>query len=149
MALTDATFNDLGGAVSSLFGAVGSEQAASAYTTAAKIASSNSDITLRSGQIQAGQEARTVYQGIGSEKATTAAAGFDTSSGSAGDLLRSSVQQGALAKQLIVNQSEITAQGFQQQAAAYEGQAAASKTASTGGFLGGVLKIAGAVLPFL
>ena len=133
----------IGGAVEDLFGAIGADQSAAAYKKAAEIASSNADITLRSGQIQAGQEARTVYQALGTEKATTAAAGFDTSSGSAGDLLRSSVQQGALAKQLIVNQSTITAQGFQQQSAAYVGQETAAKTKGAGNLIGGVLSIFG------
>lgn len=141
--LTDSQYTDLGGAVSDIFGAAGAMSSASAYETAAKIASSNADITLRSGQIQAEQEQRTVFQALGAEKATTAGAGFNTTSGSAGDLLRSSVQQGALAKQLIVNQSEITAQGFEQQAAAYKGQAGAAKTSAGGGILGGLIKVAG------
>lgn len=134
---------DIGGAVSDLFGAAGSTQAASSYGTAAKIALSNEALTKRSTAIQAQQQDISTFKVLGTETADVAGAGF-TQGGSAGDLLRSSAQQAALSKQLIVNQGNITAQGYQQQAAAYEGQEQASKTQAAGQGIGGLLSIASA-----
>lgn len=138
-------FGDLGGAVSDLFGAEGSSDAASAYGEAAKIATSNEALTLRSGEIQEQQEAINITKTIGGEKAATSGAGFSNSGGTATDLLRSSAQQGALSKQLIANQTQITAQGYAQQAAAYEGQQQAAKTQAKGQTAGGIGGILGAV----
>lgn len=112
---------DFGSAAADLLMAEGSREAAKAYGQASAIATSNSNLTLRSGQIQEEQESRAITQALGSENADVASAGFKNS-GSALYLMKSSLQQGALAKQLISNQTEITAQGYQQQAAAYTGQ---------------------------
>lgn len=136
--------DDIGGAVSDIFGAVGSKQAASSYDTAAKIAEGNKAVTLRSGEIQQQQENQTIIQAIGGEQASVAGAGF-TAGGSAGDLLRMSAQKGALNKQLLANQTEITAQGFDQQAAAYKGQEEAANVKAAGQGAGGILKTVGAV----
>lgn len=128
-----------GGAVSDLFGAYGSEQAAQAYKKEAQIASENAQISETSSQIQQAQEARAVTQAIGTEGASTAAAGF-TMGGNASDLMRQSIQQGALAKSLIAQQGAITTLGFEQQAQAAKGKAAASQTQAGGGLFGGLLK---------
>lgn len=136
--------NGLGGAVSELFGAVGDEQAAAAYTKEAQIAGENANIAQTSANIQTAQEARAVTQAIGSEEATTASGGF-TMGGNASDLLRQSLQQGALATSLVKQQGAINVLGYQEQEQAAQGKAAASKTAGTGGFLGGALKIGGAI----
>lgn len=118
--------SDIGGAVSDLFDAAGSAKAGSAYGQAASIAEQNAAITLRSGEIQQQQENQGIIQAIGGEQASVAGAGF-TQGGTAGDLMRMSVQKGALNKQLLANQTEITAQGFDQQAAAYKGQQQAAE----------------------
>lgn len=131
-----------GGAVSDLFGAKGSQQAASAYKTAASIAKKNEALTRRSTAIQAQQQDILTFKTIGAEQADTAAAGFSTTGGSAGDLLRASGQQAALSKQLIENQGEITAEGFEQQAQAYLGQAQAAQTQAKGQGVGGLLGLA-------
>ncbi len=133
-----AGFGDIGGAVSDLFGAEGSKQAAGAYDKAAQIALGNEALTRRSTAIQEQQQDIQTYKIIGSENTEVAGAGFQQS-GTAGDLLRSSAQQAALSKQLINTQGEITAQGYEQQAQAYEGQAAASKTQAKGQTAGGLL----------
>lgn len=135
--------NDVGGAVTDLFGASGSAAASTAYATAAQIAQANAALTLRSGQIQEEQENIAITKSLGTETSDTAGAGFKNS-GSALSLLKSSTQQGALAKQLIQNQTEITAQGYDQQAAAYEGQAKAASTQASGQTAGGLLNIVGA-----
>lgn len=134
-----------GGAVSDLFGAKGSQQAASAYKTAASIAQKNEALTRRSTAIQTQQQDILTFKTLGAEQADTAAAGFSTTGGSAGDLLRASGQQAALSKQLIENQGEITAQGYEQQAQAYLGQASAANTQSKGQGIGGILGAAAGV----
>ena len=139
-------FGDFGGAVSDIFGAEGSQQAGSAYGTAATIAQENAALTLRSTAIQEQQATQQTYKVLGTEQADTSAAGFNASSGSAGDLLRASASQAALTKQLIQNQGEVTATGYQQQAAAYEGQKQAAQTQSEGQGVGGLLGIAAGVL---
>lgn len=131
--------DDFGGAVSDLFGSKGASQAASAYGTAAEIAKKNEALTLRSTAITQQQQDIQTYKVLGTETADVAASGF-TGGGSAGDLLRSSTQQAALSKQLIQNQGEITAQGFEEQAQAYTGQQQASQTQSKGSGIGGAIK---------
>ena len=118
---------DRGSAAADLLTATGADEASSAYTTAASIAASNEALTQRGGQIQQEQEQRTITQALGTESADVAGAGFKNS-GSALYLMKSSLQQGALAKQLISNSTEITAQGFAQQDVAYTGQATAATT---------------------
>lgn len=146
--LSDALFGDIGGAVSDIFGAVGAEQAAGAYKKASQLDQENAEITANSTQISIAQARRQEMQTIGAETAQTAGAGFNMS-GSAGDLLRSSAQQASLTNALTQNQGNITALGYTEKSEAEAGQAAASKTQATGGFLGGLLKTAGAILPFL
>lgn len=138
MADFGGALGSIGGAVSDLFGASGSSKAAGAYTKAADIATSNAQLTERSTAIQTQQQEQQTYKVLGTEQAATAAAGF-TMGGSALDLLRSSTQQAALSKELIQNQGEITAQGYQQQAAAYQGQAQAAKEQAKGQGAGGIL----------
>lgn len=140
MALSTDTFNDFGGAVQDIFGAVGSEAAASAYTTASKINQSNAVISESSARLNAQLTERNTLQTLGTSAASTVATGFELS-GSAGDIMRYQAQQGALAKSLIQGQGELQAQSFAAQAAAERGQASASKAQAGGGFLGGLLKV--------
>lgn len=148
MPISPSTFSDIGGAVSDIFGAVGSAQSAKGYTKAAGLALENENIAKQSAAIQGVQADRQIYQVIGGQKADVAGAGL-AASGSALDLLRSSAQQGSLTKQLVANQGAITALGYEQEANSYEGMASAAKTASAGGILGSLFKIGAAVLPFI
>lgn len=134
-----SALSDFGGAVSDIFGSVGSSQAAGAYKKAAQIAQSNAQLAKTATGIQETQLGIQTFQALGTEKAQTAGAGFKTTSGSAGDLLRSSAQQAALAKQVIATQGQITEQGYEQQAQAYTGQAQAAQTAAKGQGAGGIL----------
>lgn len=145
MALSTDTFNDFGGAVQDIFGAVGSEAAASAYSKAAKINQSNAVIAESSARLNAQLTERNTVQTLGTTAASTAATGFELS-GSAGDIMRYQAQQGALAKSLIQSQGELQAQSFAAQAAAERGQAAASKAQAGGGFLGGLFKAAAGLI---
>lgn len=139
---TGSFTENLGGAVSDIFGAIGDEQAAAAYGKEAVIAGENAAISQTSGKIQEAQTARQVTQAIGTQEANIEAGGF-TMGGNASDLLRQSMQQGSLAKSLVTQQAAITTLGFQEQQQAAQGKASASKTAGIGGFLGGAIKIAG------
>lgn len=140
-----SALGDFGSAVKDLFGAIGSEQAAGAYEKEAQIAQQNALISETSTAIQQAQETRAITQAEGTEAAETSAAGF-TMSGSAGDLMRQSAYQGALAKSLITQQGAITTAGYEEQAQAAQGKAAAAKTQSSGGFLGGLFGVATGVL---
>jgi len=146
--LSASTFGSLGGAVGDIFGAVGSLKAASAYTKASQIELQNAAIARASTQIQLTQTQRHIFQTIGAQKAAVGAAGF-ANSGSAQDLLRSSLSQGALQRQVIQEQGLINVNSYEAQATAYQGQAAAAKASAGGGILGGILKFASAALPFL
>lgn len=135
----------ISGAVGDLFSAAGSFDSANAYSKASNIATSNAALTRRSGEIQEEQEQRAIITGIGGENASVAGAGF-TAGGSASDLMRMSVAKGALDKQLLANQTEITAQGFDQQAAAYKGQEKAANAQGEGQVAGGILGAIGWVI---
>lgn len=136
----------ISGAVGDLFGAMGSFEAASGYSKASKSAYQSADITRASTKIQEQQQDIQTYKVIGAEQASTAGAGFVTTSGSAGDLLRSSAQQAALSRQLIENQGEITAGGFDAQGASYKAQQKAANAQGEGGIIGGVLQAVGWVI---
>lgn len=140
-------FGGIGGAVSGLFGAAGDFAEAKSYTKAADLAAQNATISLESANIQRTQAQRQIFKTLGAQKAGVAGAGL-AESGSALNLLQSSASQGALTKQLITNQGNITAQGFEQESAAYQGMASATQSAGVGGIFGSVLKGIGAVLPF-
>lgn len=145
--LSTSTFGDLGGAVSDIFGAIGDKAEAGAYSEASTLAGQNAQIAAASGRIQQVQSDRQIYQSIGGSKADVAGAGL-AASGSALDVIRSSTQQGALQKALIANQTSINVNGYQEEASAYQGMASAASAASTGGFLGGLLKIGAAAMTF-
>lgn len=135
---------DFGGAISDLFGAAGSAKAGEAYGKEADIANQNALLAKTSGDIQVAQQQRALTLATGTESAQTAGAGF-TNSGSAIDLMRSSVQQGALAKALISNQTAITVAGYQEQAEAAKGQQEGAEMEAKGKAGGGILGAIGGV----
>lgn len=147
MPLSESGFNDIGGAVSDIFGGIGQLKSAKGYQQAAQYAEENAAIAEQSAKIQGVMAQRQIFQTIGGQQSDVAANGL-ASSGSATDLLRSSAQQGALTKQLVANQGAINVLGYQAEAASYASMASAAKSSAAGGFLGGALKIAGAVLAF-
>lgn len=135
----------ISGAVSDLFGAFGSFEAASGYSQASKSAYKEADLTRRSTAISEQQKDVETFKIIGSQEASVAGAGF-ANTGSAGDLLRMSAQQAALSKQLIANQGEITAQGYEAEGAQYKSQQKAANAQGEGQVAGGVLKAVGWVI---
>lgn len=148
MALDDALFSDLGGAVSSLFSGLGEFQSAAAYKKASSLNLANARVAESSAEINAHLQERNAMQAGGTIMASTAGTGFNLS-GSASDILRMQSQQGALAKTLTLQQGELQSQSYAAQAAAEQGQAAAAKLSGGGGIFGGLIKGLGAVASIL
>jgi hypothetical protein len=148
MAISAGLFDNLGGAVSDLFGGLGDLAEASAYGKASQLAGENAQIAAASGRIQQVQAQRQIYQSIGGTRADVAGAGL-AMSGSALDIIRSSQQQGALTRALIANQTSINVHGYEEEAASYQAMSSAAKMAGAGGFLGSLLKVGAAVAPFV
>jgi hypothetical protein len=121
--------SDLFGAQASKITAQGDWAAAQSYTAAAGIARKNESLTNLSTEIQEAQTNRKVLQTIGGQTAAEGAANVGQG-GSAGDLLRESMQQGALAKTLVQTQGAIKANAFEEQALAYTSMSTAAKAAS-------------------
>lgn len=155
-----AGIQGIGDAATSLFGAAASGASAQgdvaeeqAYEKASSIALENAGIVKQSTAIQETQATRQIFQGMGSTSAALGAANLE--GGSAGDLMRSGAQQGALTKQLIQQQGDITQLGYEQEASSYTGMAnaaaaaaSAAKSSEGGGIFGGLLKIVGAGISF-
>jgi hypothetical protein len=91
---------------------------ASSYDLAAGLATANEQYTEQSTRVQQAQLSRQVTQTIGGQQANVAAGGFG-SGGSAGDLMRDSASQGALARGVLGQQGAITEAGYTEQANSY------------------------------
>jgi hypothetical protein len=98
--------------------AAGDTAEASNYDLAAGLANANAAYTDQSTRLQVAQTQRQITQTLGSQRAGVAGAGF-SAGGSAGDLLRDSASQGALAKGALEQQGVITEAGFKEQADSY------------------------------
>jgi len=167
MAFGSSTFNDLAGAVSDLFSsqatatglrlkASGDLAEAGNYDLSADMATQNAQFAEVSTRVKAAMTQRQIYQGIGTETADIAGSGFRTNTGSSLDLLRSSAAEGALNKQLVTEQGQITEAGYNEQAASYTNLAAFARSSAAtedseagkstlGGEIGASLKGAAAV----
>ncbi len=144
MALGNATFTDVGGAVSDIFSGFGNQVKAQGdfaeaklYSQAAALAEQNVGLTEQATSIQEMQEARNIYQTISSQESGVAAGGFEES-GSALDLLADSTQQGKLAEQLIQTQGQISENAYQEQANSYTAMATAATSAGNAANTAGV-----------
>jgi hypothetical protein len=110
--------------------AAGYQQEVGAYTTAGEIAGNNAVTAGIAGDIKLLQEQRALKRTLGSQRADIASAGF-RNSGSAIDLMQSSVQQGALGRQLISTQTALAKGGYLEEGAASAAEAAGATMAST------------------
>lgn len=160
------TVNDAGGAVSDL---LSSEATSSSlrlkaqgdwvegqnYTDAATLAKQNEEFTEQSTAVKQVMADRQIYQGLGTEQADIAGAGF-SDSGSSLDLMRSSAAQGALQKAVLGQQGLITEAGYDEQATSYTKLAAlaastagaendAASQATQNGFINSGFKAAAAI----
>jgi hypothetical protein len=134
--------SEIGSAVSDLFGAQGSTAAANSYSQASAIAGQNVQLEKQATAIKETQEARQIYQTIGGQQAAVGGAGF-AASGSALDLLRSSMSQGALTKAMIQEQGGITENAYAEQQGLYAGLAGAAKSSATGQTVSGITSAVG------
>ena len=158
----------LGNAASDIFGGIeaaqgdqikaeGLEVEGTDYTMAAALATQNAEFTQQSTAVQEYQAHRSLEKAQGSTTADIAGAGF-TSGGSGEDILRSNAEQGAIQKQILTQQGNITEASYNEQAASYTNLAAYSESAASsekklgteaeiGGFVGGALSIGAAFAP--
>lgn len=135
MPFGNATFTDLGTAVSDIFAAQGdllkakgSEFEQQAYLGAAGLADQNAQFTAMSTAIKELQADRNLYQALGTTRADVAGAGL-AQSGSALDILREGAAQGAMVKAVLGEQGLITEAGYEEQAKSYRDMASAAGVA--------------------
>lgn len=107
--------------------ATGDLAEASNYDLAEGLAQANEAYAAQSTRIQQSQLDRQITMTIGGQRAGVAAAGF-AEGGSAGDLLRDSASQGALAKGVLAEQGVITEAGYEEQAKSYQTMAETGRT---------------------
>lgn len=104
---------------------------ASEYDLAAQLAQKNADYTKMSTAISTQQLDRQNMLTIGSERAAAGAGGI-AASGSALDVLRDSAQQGAIARNVLQMQGQITEEGFEEQRDSYTTMANAGRATAAG-----------------
>ena len=104
----------------------GAEGEIAAYETVAGISEEAARLTLEAGKIEQFQEERAMMRSLGKTRADVAGAGF-AASGSALDLLESSVRQGYLQQQITGTQTAITSAAYLEQAAASRAQKGAAE----------------------
>ena len=104
---------------------------ASEYDLAGNLATANEQFTAQSTAIQQTQQDRTLYQSLGTTRASVAGAGF-AASGSAMDVLRNSASQGALTRAVLGQQGLVTEAGYQEQAQSYQTMASAARATAAG-----------------
>lgn len=126
-----------GNAVSQLFGssaagamAQGSMASASAYDQAAEISRQNARLAAMSTNITQYQLGRQIDMVGGKQRAAVGASGF-TMGGSAADIFKSTVQQGALAKAVMGIQGQINVNAETQKATSYMGMASQARSAAS------------------
>lgn len=131
---------EIGGGISSIFGAFGDLAEAGSYSDAAKYAGENAQIAKESTDIQEFQAQRKITQTIGAGEAVAAGNGLKEG-GSALDILHDSARQGSLTKNLISLQGQIDVNGYKEAQSQYNGMASAANAGGIGGLLGGIAKI--------
>jgi hypothetical protein len=131
-----STFDAAGGAVKDLFAgnaanikAKGNLLQAQQYDLAAELALKNKQFAETSTAIKEQQTQRQIETVVGQQQADVAAGGF-ASSGSALDLLRDSMSQGALTKAVAGQQGLIEEAGYQEQADSYKIMAQSARLAA-------------------
>jgi hypothetical protein len=143
----------IGGAISSEFAAQGDiaqanadDQAAKDFGQAATIAENNAQLETDAWSMKMYQTERKINQAIGTEKAVEGFA--NVAGGSAGDILRDTLHQGAFAKMAITMQSMTNFNAYQEQALAFQadaaqaqGAASAARSAASGAKIAGGLDL--------
>lgn len=135
---------DFGQGIGDFFSAEGDQAEGHAYEQAATYSSQNAALEAESTQIQMAGAKRQIFQTVGAQKAQVAGAGL-AESGSAGDLLRSSVSQGNIQMQLLHTQGLINENAYKEQAAANTGMAKAADAAGEASEINGAGSILGGI----
>lgn len=130
-AATKDLYDAKGIATADQYDAQGNLIAAQGYNEAASIAGGNVGLEEQSVALQQTQAARAAYQTIGAETAGVAGAGLQQS-GSAMDLLRSSVSQANLTQKTIALQGQINENAYSQQQQAFLAEAGVAQNAAQG-----------------
>ena len=137
-----------GSAVTDLFGGLGDLAEAGEYEQAADLAKEEAQFTQIQTGVQVVQQQRQITQALGSETAGYASSGI-AMSGTALDVLQSSAEQGALAKQMTQFKGEQQVYAYDEQAKSYEQMAEAAQNASTGSFIGAGIQAVASIAAFL
>lgn len=120
--------------------AAGDFLSAGAYSAGAKYAAINEGIAREAGRIKEFQTNRAIFQTLGQQRTAYAGGGLKQS-GTAIDVYRNSVSQGALERAIVQEQTEINVTGYQEQESMFKGMAAAATAAGTAGVLGGIAQL--------
>ena len=153
MALGAGTFDAFGGAAKDIFAGVafgyqaeGKRLEAGNYDQAAAFSDQNAMFTRNSTKVKQYQADRALEKSVGGAEADIAGAGF-TESGSALDILRESMSQGAMQRALLGQQGAIQEAGYLEQARSYRAMADSSRlaaeaadTAEIGSYITGSIK---------
>lgn len=140
MADYSGSFSYLGTGVQDLFAAHGAAGDAAALDKAAGLEETNAKLASASKDIQHVAAARDIYKVLGGQRSDIAGAGF-TLSGSGGDIVRASAQQGAITQSLIETQGQIDIAGHNAAASSLHSQASSARNASKASGFGGLLNI--------
>lgn len=134
----------VGGAVSDIFAAEGDKAEAQQYGVAAGLAGANIQYTEQMTAVKEAQEQRDLYRTIGSQQAGYAG-GNVAASGSALDVLRSSIQQGSLQQYVLGAQGAAQEASYREQQQAYNIMQDAANNAAKGSDIAAGIKGATAV----
>ena len=153
MALSNATFTDVGGAVQDLFAsqaantqAAGDAAEAANYRQAAAFARTNEIYAKATEVLQDYQVGRSTFQQLSTQQADIGGNGM-ADSGSAIYLAMDSARQGSIAHAVTVQQGQINIASYEEQAVSYDNMAAAAdmaaeaaKKSSSGDIFGAAVK---------
>lgn len=128
MSLKEKAALDAANAKAAAASAAGYGKEIDAYGNVKKITDNEALIAQVSGDITGIQQHQELMQNLGTQRATTATAGF-TNSGSSLDVLRSSMQQGYLRQQLLETQTSLNVAGYLSQGLAADAESAAAAAA--------------------
>lgn len=141
MAFGSNTIGNIAGAVGDLFSsqataaglhlkAKGSQIAGENYRLAAGLAGENAAFVEGDTNVKTARAERQLYLGLGQEISGITGSGFRADTGTSLDLLRSSVEQGALERNLINIQGTIQEDAFKEQQKSYNTLASYSEYAA-------------------
>lgn len=146
--ISSINFGDVGGAVDSGFGALAQFSSAKGYKKAAALTEQAAEVARQSQAIKEVQQSREIFRTLGTQQAQIGAAGI-ANSGSALDVVRSSMQEASLTKQLLARQGALDQLGYQKEEESYKSMASAAKKSGIGGLIKTGFQVAAIAAPFI